>query len=262
MEQTTKNLWIPLPYYFFSKPCIKILLREKNGDRLLLLYMQLLCMSIQFDGKVIYSKSCPSFTAYTLAISLEGNFTAEEIGKLLPVLKERALVDYDEPEDPKQFKINLTILDFNTDFPLVKDAIAVEREAKLEEQKDETVSKKKTVSKTHHQLTQQLIDSEFISNQDRSLPDYDAFFTSMAEKFDKTIGLDRMKGAVDEILAKYKTNPTKITAKSKWFFKCYENLLSDLRQQQVFSGSKSPTSSKKPVTKDDDYDAWYLGGDQ
>ena len=134
----------------------------------------------------------------------------------------------------------------------------------MEDQNDETVSKKKTVSKNHHQLTQQLIDSEFITNQDRSLPDYDAFFTSMTEKFDKTIGLDRMKGAVDEILAKYKTNPTKITAKSKWFFKCYENLLSDLRQQQVFnSGSKSTTSSsKKPVTKDDDYDAWYLGGDE
>lgn len=248
MEQSTKRLWIPLPYYFFSKPCVKILLREKEGDRLILLYMQLLCLAIQNDGKVIYSQSCPTFTPYTLAISLEGNFTAEEIGKLLPVLKERALVDYDEPEDPKQFKINLTILDFNTDFPLVKDAIAVEREAKLEEQKDDAGSSKKKVSKPHHQLTQQLIDSEFITNQDRSLPDYDAFFTSMAEKFDKTIGLDRMKGAVDEILAKYKSNPTKITAKSKWFFKCYENLLSDWRQDQVFSGKK--TEKKQPEEKD------------
>lgn len=264
-QKQTKQVWIPLPYFFFSKPGIKILLREENSDRLILLYMQLLCMSIPNDGKVIYSPSCPGFTPYTLAVSLEGNFQAKEIGLLLPILKKRALVDYEDPkpeEDLENFKINLTIIDFNSDFPLLKDAIAAEREAKLEDQNDETVSKKKTVSKIHNQLTQQLIDSEFITNQDRSLPDYDAFFTSMTEKFDKTIGLDRMKGAVDEILAKYKTNPTKITAKSKWFFKCYENLLSDLRQQQVFSGSKSSTSSKKAVTKDDDYDAWYLGGDQ
>ena len=261
MEQSTKRLWIPLPYYFFSKPCVKILLREKEGDRLILLYMQLLCLAIQNDGKVIYSQSCPTFTPYTLAISLEGNFTAEEIGKLLPVLKERALVDYDEPEDPKQFKINLTILDFNTDFPLVRDAIAAEREAKLEEQKDDAGSSKKKVSKPHHQFTQQLIDSEFITNQDRALPDYDTFFTAMVEKFEKNIGLERMKKGVDEIIAKY---TSKVTAKSKWFFKCYENLLSDLRQQQVFnSGSKSTTSSsKKPAAKDEDYDAWYLGGDQ
>ena len=249
MEQSTKRLWIPLPYYFFSKPCVKILLREKEGDRLILLYMQLLCLAIQNDGKVIYSQSCPTFTPYTLAISLEGNFTAEEIGKLLPVLKERALVDYDEPEDPKQFKINLTILDFNTDFPLVKDAIAVEREAKLEEQKDDGSSKKK-VSKIHHQFTQQLIDSDFITNQDRALPDYDTFFTAMVEKFEKNIGLERMKKGVDEIIAKY---TSKVTAKSKWFFRCYENLMNDLRQDQVFSGKKS----EKEQPEDKDY-GWNI----
>ena len=249
MEQSTKRLWIPLPYYFFSKPCVKILLREKEGDRLILLYMQLLCLAIQNDGKVIYSQSCPTFTPYTLAISLEGNFTAEEIGKLLPVLKELALVDYDEPEDPKQFKINLTILDFNTDFPLVKDAIAVEREAKLEEQKDDGSSKKK-VSKIHHQFTQQLIDSDFITNQDRALPDYDTFFTAMVEKFEKNIGLERMKKGVDEIIAKY---TSKVTAKSKWFFRCYENLMNDLRQDQVFSGKKS----EKEQPEDKDY-GWNI----
>ena len=251
MEQSTKRLWIPLPYYFFSKPCVKILLREKEGDRLILLYMQLLCLAIQNDGKVIYSQSCPTFTPYTLAISLEGNFTAEEIGKLLPVLKERALVDYDEPEDPKQFKINLTILDFNTDFPLVKDAIAADREAKLEEQKDDAgSSSKKKVSKPHHQFTQQLIDSDFITNQDRALPDYDTFFTAMVEKFEKNISLERMKKGVDEIIAKY---TSKVTAKSKWFFRCYENLMNDLRQDQVFSGKKS----EKEQPEDKDY-GWNI----
>ena len=238
MEQTTKRLWIPLPYYFFSKPCVKILLREKEGDRLILLYMQLLCLAIQNDGKVIYSQSCPTFTPYTLAISLEGNFTAEEIGKLLPILKERALVDYDEPENPAKFKINLTILDFNTDFPLVKDAIAAERESKLDDQNDDAGSSKKKVSKIHHPLTQQLIDSDFITSQDRSLADYDAFFENMVEKFEKNLGREKMKSAVDEILAKYKANP-KVMVKSKWFFRCYENLMNDLRQQQVFSSEKT-----------------------
>ena len=262
MEQTTKKrVWLPLPYFYFSKPGIKIILREKKGDRLFLLYMQLLCLAIQNDGRVIYSPSCPSFSLYTLAISLEGNFTPEEIGELLPILKNRSLIDYPEPKNPKEFMANITVLDYDTDFPLLKDAIAVEREAKLEEQKDDAGSSKKKVSKPHHQLTQQLIDSDFITNQDRTLPDYDTFFTAMVEKFEKNIGLERMKKAVDEIIAKY---TSKVTAKSKWFFKCYENLLSDLRQQQVFnSGSKSTTSSsKKPAAKDEDYDAWYLGGDE
>lgn len=246
---TKKRVWLPLPYFYFSKPGIKIILREKKGDRLFLLYMQLLCLAIQNDGKVIYSPSCPSFSLYTLAISLEGNFTPEEIGELLPILKNRSLIDYPEPKNPKEFMANITVLDYDTDFPLLKDAIAVEREAKLEEQKDDGSSKKK-VSKPHHQFTQQLIDSEFITNQDRSLPDYDAFFTSMTEKFDKTIGLDRMKKGVDEIIAKY---TSKVTAKSKWFFRCYENLMNDLRQDQVFSGKKS----EKEQPEDKDY-GWNI----
>lgn len=257
-QKQTKVVWIPLPYFFFSKPCIKILLREKKGDRLILLYMQLLCMSIPNDGKVVYSPTCPTFSPYTLAISLEGNFTPQEITELLPILKDRALVDYDEPEDPTKFKINLTILDFNSDFPLLKDAIAAERDARLEEAKDDE-SKKKTVSKIHHQFTQQLIDSNFITSQDRALPEYDSFFSNMAEKFEKTIGLERMKEAVDEIQNRYATSASKITARSKWFFKCYENLLSDWRQQQVFSGSKSNASTQKK-SEEKDYDAWNLEG--
>lgn len=242
MEQKqTKQVWIPLPYFFFSKPGIKILLREEFSDRLILLYMQLLCMSIPNDGKVIYSPSCPGFTPYTLAVSLEGNFTTKEIGILLPILKKRALVDFEDPkpeEDPENFKINLTIVDFNSDFPLLKDAIAAERESKLEAQNDEDGSSKKKENKIHHQLTQQLIDSDFITSQDRSLADYDAFFENMVEKFEKNLGREKMKSAVDEILAKYKANP-KVTVKSKWFFKCYENLLSDLRKDQVFSSEKT-----------------------
>lgn len=259
MEQTTKKrVWLPLPYFYFSKPGIKIILREKNGSRLFLLYMQLLCLSIQNEGRVIYSPSCPSFSPYTLAISLEGNFSSQEITELLPILKDRALIDYPDPVNPNEFMINITVLDFDTDFPLLKDAIAAEREARLEEAKDDE-SKKKTVSKIHHQFTQQLIDSNFITNQDRSLPEYDAFFANMAEKFEKTIGLERMKEAVDEIQNRYATSASKITAKSKWFFKCYENLLSDWRQQQVFSGSKSNASTQKK-SEEKDYDAWNLEG--
>ncbi len=234
MERTNR-LWLALPYYFFSKPSIKIILRDSKGDRLILLYMQLLCMSIQNEGEVVYSPTCRSFTLYTLAVSLEGNFSVEELEKLLPILKDRSLIDYEEPEDPKQFKLLIKIIDFDTDFPLTREAIAVERE----ERKSESSSN--GIHKEHHPFTIQLIDNGYLTRFDNNLSDYDDYFKEMTSKFSKFLTIQRMSEGIDEIYSRFLQSETKINSKIKWFKECYSNLIHGWRKIQV-TGEKEKTS--------------------
>ncbi len=233
MDKLNNRLWLALPYYFFSKPSIKIILRDPKGDRLLLLYMQLLCLSIQNEGEVIYSPTCRGFTLYTLAVSLEGNFTPEELEKLLPILKERSLIDYQEPEDPKKFNLLIKIVDFDSDFPLQREAIAIERESKIEKYGNKGES-----CKSHHPFTTQLINNGFLTVYDNNLSTYDEYFEKMVGKFAKFFTMQRMSEAVDEIYSRFINSTTKINSKIKWFIECYSNLINDWRKSQVLSSEQ------------------------
>lgn len=241
MEQsTTKRLWVPLPYYFFSKPGIRIILREKQGERLFLLYMQLYCASIRNEGKLIYSQACSAYTAYTLALSLDGNFTSEEIETLLPILKERALIDYPEPEDPKKFLLNITICDFDTDFPLLKDQeLETEQATNQEPSPAMTTDSKKKVGKSHHPFTDKLIESGYIDNRNNQLPEYDHFFDLMIQKYSEKIGYENLEKALDELMARIDGGKSvKISSKIRFFQTSYKNMIDEIRKKQVFESTE------------------------
>ncbi len=251
MEQsTTKRLWVPLPYYFFSKPGIRIILREKQGERLFLLYMQLYCASIRNEGKLIYSQACSAYTAYTLALSLDGNFTSQEIETLLPILKERALIDYPVPEDPKKFLLNISICDFDTDFPLIKDQELETEQATNQESSQvsaaaPTDSSKKKVGKSHHPFTDKLIESGYIDNRNNQLPEYDRFFDLMIQKYEKTIGYKNLEKALDELMARIDGGKDmKISSKIRFLQTSYKNIIAELRKKQLFDDENDDSDSE------------------
>lgn len=85
-----KFYWLKLKTGFFNQPKLKKIRREEDGDRLLIVYIKILLLSVPNEGKIVFEGLEPTL-ADELALSLDED--SEDVRKILEFLNQYGLIE-------------------------------------------------------------------------------------------------------------------------------------------------------------------------
>ena len=85
-----KFYWLKLKTEFFTQPKLKKLRKMENGEKLLIVYIKLLLLSVPNEGKLLFEGLEPTL-ADELALSLDED--SEDVRKILEFLNQYGLIE-------------------------------------------------------------------------------------------------------------------------------------------------------------------------
>ena len=85
-----KFYWLKLKTDFFNQPKLKKLRREEDGERLLIVYIKILLLSVPNEGKIVFEGLEPTL-ADELALALDED--SEDVQRVLEFLNQYGLIE-------------------------------------------------------------------------------------------------------------------------------------------------------------------------
>lgn len=250
------SIWIPLPYFYFTQPHIKMLCKkeqslnrerlkkwkeenEKNPktanpyreSKLFYVYQQMLCLSIPTHGKLRYNDRV-GYNAGLLASVLDGDFWEEEITEILKIFEEELyLISIDVD---KTIVMNY----FDDSFP---------GQSKADEVISESKGKKgRSDLEGLTTYTQKLIEWEYIKANHKQLDKFEEFFKKVIPTL-----TDFTEGEIKDIIYKFihddvPTLKEPIKSHLSVFEKSFRKSIEDVRKKRSEAEFQRRLSDQNP----------------
>lgn len=251
-----KKIWTTRPYYYFTLPYIRILLKQKDAPKLFLFYEQLLCLAVPTNGQLRYTEKCP-YTPFLLASILEGyrvsdgidGFTEDQVEEFVDILKKLEILDVLEDG-------TIVLNHMDELVPRASTAKTVEisnQESIVDEDK-------------HSKFTIHLVKAGYLTKKD-DLNNWDNFFNNNIDKaLDRGVTEEQILEALTLYVTKdvpnYLKEKGRINNKLNFFQKSFLKKIDDLitnrtfTEEEIAERQRAVEIAKTPWSKEesDDWD--------